>query len=117
MTVYIVDDDAAVRDSLRILLHVEGFQTMCFPSGEAFLEHRPHIEDACLLLDLVLPGIDGLELLNVIVQQRLRLHVIMMTGASAARVRDHAIRAGAVAFFQKPLNSECLTRLLRRLTR
>jgi FixJ family two-component response regulator len=109
----IVDDDAAMREALYDLLQVEGFRAVTFPDAEAFLDHFDDREIACLITDVRMPGLDGVDL-----QQQLRalghmLPVIFVTSDEDEATRARAMRSGATAFFTKPLANAELVRVLR----
>lgn len=107
-TVYIVDDDAAVRDSLSLLLGVKGFRTACFASAESFLaSHRPG-EAGCLLLDVRMPGMSGLELQAELASRGDTLPVIIITGHGDVPMARAALKAGAEDFLEKPIDEESL---------
>lgn len=112
-TVYVVDDDAAVRDSLRELLQAEGFATQTFPSSEDFLDHFHPAGDACLLLDVQLGGKDGIEFLETLGHREHHLPVIVMTGNGDRITKTRALAAGAAAFLDKPLDAEHLIDTIR----
>ena len=100
-TVIIVDDDSAVRDSLSLLLRTAGYATATCPSGEELLERSPPEGPACLLLDLQLPGADGIE-----IQQRLRnshweMPVLFLTGHGDVSAAVSALKGGAMDFVEK----------------
>jgi len=111
-TVYIVDDDAAVRDSLSLLLGLHSYQTQTFASAEDFLAAWQPERNGCLLLDLKMPGMDGLALqarLNVL-GSHLPLVVITAHGdVAAARA---ALKAGALDFLEKPIDDVLLLELV-----
>ncbi len=103
-TVYVVDDDPGVRDSLQLLLRVRGFVPMTYGSAEEFLTVAALSRPACALVDVRLPGIDGLEL-----QRRLRLSqpglpVVVITGHGDVTTARTALREGAVDFLEKPID-------------
>src|SRR5512134_491923 len=111
-TVYIVDDDAAVRDSLSLLLGVRGFRTACFASAESFLaSHRPG-EMGCLLLDVRMPGMSGIELQSRLVAQGDPLPVIVITAHGDIAMARAALKAGAEDFLEKPIDEEALLQAL-----
>ena len=112
-TVYIVDDDDAVRDSLKELLEEEGFEIETFPSGEAFLNHFHPGGKSCLLLDVQLPGKSGIELLKTLGHRDHHLPVIVMTGNGDRITKSRAFEAGAAAFLEKPLDVDQLIDTLR----
>ena len=101
-TIYVVDDDAGVRRSLEQLLDAEGFAVMAFDSATAFLEAALGLAPGCILLDVRMPEMDGLEL-----QERLRdldiaLPVVIMTGHGDVPTAVKAMKAGAADFLEKP---------------
>ena len=110
--IYLVDDDEALRDSLVWLLESQGFKVEAFASAEAFLRAwRPEF-NGCLLLDVRMPGMSGLEL-----HERLRAHyctlpVIFITGHGDVPMAVAALKKGAVDFFEKPFNDAELLRLV-----
>ena len=106
--VYLVDDDDAVRDSLKTLLESYGLEVRDFSSGREFLANAAVAEAACLILDLHLPVVSGLDLLTMMRQQRMSLPVVLITGRSDKETRERALRAGAVAFLEKPVREDAL---------
>jgi FixJ family two-component response regulator len=104
----IVDDDDALRHSLDDLLQAVGFRVQGFASAEAFLRAQPAPETACLLLDVRLPGMDGLELQRQLAARPWRLPIIFVTAYADDNVRARALAAGAVAFLSKPCREEDL---------
>ncbi len=113
LRVFIVDDDEAVRDSLQMLLEIEGFATRSFASAESFMEaHRPEWR-GCLLLDVRLPGMDGVKLLEVMARRGSDLPVIVMTGHGDVPLAVRAMRAGALEFLEKPIAHDALLAALR----
>jgi FixJ family two-component response regulator len=106
--VYIVDDDDAVRDSLAELLEIEGFEPKGYASCEEFLDHFHPASDACLLLDVRMPGMDGIELLETLGRRQHHLPVIVMSGNEDTITKARALRAGAATFLDKPLNVDQL---------
>ncbi|HTZ77937.1 MAG TPA: response regulator [Stellaceae bacterium] len=101
--IYIVDDDDAVRDSLRILLESHGMAVEDFASTEEFIAaYRPH-PNSCLMLDLHLPVVGGLDFLASRNGAEMDIPVIMMTGRSDESTRARAHELGAVAFLEKPI--------------
>lgn len=111
--IYIVDDDEAVRDSLRALFEAHGFAVHDFASGTDFLKHHGPDMHGCLVLDVNLPGIDGFEVLRVLTASGSHLPVIIMTARTDGRTSAHAIEAGAIGFVQKPFVSSQLMNLVR----
>jgi two-component system response regulator FixJ len=108
-TIYVVDDDPAVRDSLEALLAAEGFETASSGSAEAFLRQFDPVGAACVLLDVRMPGMDGLTLLETLGSDRKSVPVVILTGHADVPMAVRAIRAGAADFLEKPFAA---TRLL-----
>ena len=104
----IVEDDDALRTSLDDLLQSVGFRVQGFASAEAFLQAQPAPETACLLLDVRLPGMHGLELQRQLGVLHWRLPIIFVTAYADDDVRAHALAAGAVAVLSKPCREEDL---------
>jgi two-component system response regulator FixJ len=107
-TVYVVDDDAAVRRSLEWLLDVAGFHAVLFETAAAFLDARPALTNSCALIDIQMPGIDGLELQSRMLELGMTLPVIMMTGQGDVQNAVRAMKAGAVDFIEKPFEDTAL---------
>ena len=101
-TVYIVDDDEAVRDSLRSVLESQLYEVADFPSGAVFLQEYVGRSPACIILDVNLPEIDGIEVLNRLRYRGDSTPVIVISGRPDARMRERAAEAGAAAFLEKP---------------
>jgi len=102
----IVDDDDALRSSLDDLLQSIGFQTLDFRSAEAFLSANQARDTACLILDVRMPGMSGLELQRQIVAANWRIPIIFITAHADADARARALAAGAVAFLYKPCHEQ-----------
>lgn len=113
-TVYIVDDEEPVRDSLSILLETHGFQVHCFSSGREFLAVVKSAAPGCVLCDLQMPEIDGLRLLAEMAAAGLKLPVVMMTGFGQVATAVQAMKSGALDFLEKPLSEEQLLSCLER---
>jgi two-component system response regulator FixJ len=107
-TVYVVDDDAAVRRSLERLLDVAGFNVVLFESAAAFLDARPSLANSCALIDIQMPGTDGLDLQSRMLELGITLPVIMMTGQGDVQIAVRAMKAGAVDFIEKPFEDTAL---------
>ena len=102
-TVYIVDDDAAVRDALGLLLSLNGYRTAFFADAEAFLQAWSPGMRGCMLLDIRMPGMDGLSLQKTLRDKGSRLPVLVITGHGDVDSAREAFRAEAVDFLEKPL--------------
>jgi FixJ family two-component response regulator len=107
-TVFIVDDDAGVRDSLAMLLELKGFDVRRFASAEAFLDaYRPELP-GCVVLDLRMPAMSGLELQAELARRGLRVPVIVITAHGDVATTRTALKGGAVDFIEKPIDDEVL---------
>ncbi|MEM7280978.1 MAG: response regulator transcription factor [Pseudomonadota bacterium] len=107
-TIYIVDDDDHVRESLSLLLKTEGFNTQDFETCDAFLENLDLDQHGCLLLDVRMPGIGGLELQDLMNERQIKLPIIFMTGHGNIPTSVRALKSGAVDFLEKPFDKEVL---------
>jgi FixJ family two-component response regulator len=112
--VYVVDDDPAVRDSLAWLLASANLDVRAFGSAIEFLSAYEPSRAACLVLDVHMPGIDGLELQRMLSARHVRLPVIFVTGRADVAVAERATKAGARGFFEKPFAGQALLDLVRR---
>ncbi len=104
----IVDDDESVRDALTSLLHSVGWRAEAFASAEAFLLSGQVHTTACLLLDIRLPGLSGLELQRQLRSIQARLPLIFLTAHGTEAMRAQTLQAGAMAFFTKPFSDTAL---------
>lgn len=112
--VYVVDDDEAVRDSMRWLLDANGFQVRCFESAEAFLSAGPPQDPvACLLLDVRMPGLSGLALQEELLRRGTAMPTIFITGHGDVPMAVETMKKGAADFLQKPFSDERLCALVR----
>jgi FixJ family two-component response regulator len=102
----IVDDDDALRNSLDDLIRSVGFRTKGFPSAEAFLSSNQARDTACLILDVRMPGMNGLDLQRQVVAANWRIPIIFITSHADDDARARALEAGAVAFLYKPFREE-----------
>jgi two-component system response regulator FixJ len=107
-TIYIVDDDESVRDSARALLESYDLIVEDFASARAFLDGYEVGRKACLLLDLNMPEMDGLELLEWLRGRQIAIPVIIVSAQNDAEVQERARRAGAFAFFEKPVDDSLI---------
>ena len=110
--VLIVEDDFAVRNSLKFSLEIEGFSVRAYESGLALLKDIPFAGADCLIVDYRLPDLNGLELLAELRRRRIALPAILVTTNPGASVRTRAAAAG-VAVIEKPLLSEALLQEIR----
>src|SRR5262249_38204229 len=104
-TVCVVDDDASLRRSLGNLLTSAGFRVETFPSGEEFLDSVDRSHIGCLLLDVRMPGMNGIAVLSRLVSSGARIPVIMLTAHGDEETRRRSLEAGATAFLEKPVRS------------
>jgi|APFre7841882793_1041355.scaffolds.fasta_scaffold01501_1 two-component system response regulator FixJ len=107
-TVYIVDDDADLRDALSLLMRAVGHKTESFRSGNDFLQAVSHDMRGCLILDIRMPGMTGMELQAELHKRRIKLPIIFLTGHGDVPLAVKAMKAGAVDFIQKPLDEHRL---------
>lgn len=112
--VILVEDDPAIRDALQILLSGGGYDVQAFESGEAFLESFQPEGICCVLLDMNLPGMSGLEVQKVLLEKGGHLQVIFLTGHGEVPLAVEAMRAGAIDFIEKPSNDRELLEVLER---
>lgn len=106
MTVHVVDDDAAVRDSLSLLLSLRGYRTACFESAEDFLAAVAPDWSGCVIADIRMPGMSGLEMQAELARRGLRMPVIIITAHGDAASARAAFKAQAVDFLEKPFDTE-----------
>jgi two-component system response regulator FixJ len=115
--VYIVDDDDAVRDSLQALLDSRGFQVEAFASGDAFLAAQRLSTIGCVVSDIRMPGLDGLQLQLELKARGVTLPLMFITGHGDVPVAVTAMKAGAVDFIEKPFEDETLLGAIDRAIR
>ncbi len=106
--VYVVDDDDAVRQGLQALLTVNGYEVATFDSAEALLENLPQDAAGCVLADVRMPGMSGLELQRELKRRRPALPVVIITGHGDIPMAVSALKAGAVDFLEKPFESDAI---------
>ena len=106
--VFVVDDDISVRESLELLISFAGWQPELFASAEEFLAHPRVSVPSCLILDVSLPDLDGLELQKLIASDRTDMPIIFITGHGDIPMTVQAMKAGAVEFLTKPFDDEVL---------
>jgi len=108
----IVDDDESVRAAMSSLVRSLGYQACEFASAEAFLA-SPHLQDtSCLIADVQMPGMNGLELQDALLARQQGVPIIFITAFPADRIRQRAEAAGAAGFFSKPVDSQMIIRRL-----
>src|SRR6478672_9002339 len=104
--VFVVDDDLSVREGLERLLHAAGWEVETFPSAQEFLAHRKEDIPSCLVLDVQLPGLSGLDLQKRIIEANREIPIVFITGHGDVPTSVRAMKAGAVEFLIKPF-SDC----------
>jgi FixJ family two-component response regulator len=110
--VFVVDDDVSVRESLELLIDVAGWQPETFASAEEFLSHPRVLTPNCLVLDVSLPDLNGLDL-QKLVADRIEMPIIFITGYGDVPMTVRAMKAGAVEFLTKPFAEEALLSAIR----
>lgn len=111
--VFVVDDDVSVRESLELLIRCEGWQPRTFSSARDFLAHPPVRVPGCLVLDVGLPDLNGLDLQSYIAADRAALPIIFITGYHDVPMTVRAMKAGAIEFLTKPFDDQTLVDALR----
>jgi FixJ family two-component response regulator len=109
----IVDDDEAMQDSLRDLLEAAGLAARCFGSAEEFLKSDLHCKAGCLIVDIRMPKMSGLELQAKLKEEECNVPIIFITAHGDARMRIQAMRRGAVEFLAKPFDHQLLLKRVR----
>ena len=112
--VHVVDDDASVRESLTVLLEAAGFPVRAYASATAFLQAASERTAGCVLTDVQMPELNGLELQRRMGERGIRLPVIVMTGHADVPVAVEALKAGAIDFLEKPFDDEQLLAAVNR---
>lgn len=111
--VHLIDDDDGVRQSLAFSLSTAGLAVRAFASAVAFLEELPGIDQGCIVSDIRMPVMDGLELQRQLNSRQVKLPVIIMTGHADVRLAVEAMKAGAVDFIEKPFDDDILIAAIR----
>ena len=114
-TVYVVDDDEAVRDSLQWLLEGKDYRVRCFDSAESFLSRYDAREVACLIVDIRMGGMNGLELQNRLLEYKSPLPIVFITGHGDVPMAVDTMKKGAMDFIQKPFKEDQLVSLVERM--
>lgn len=112
-TVYIIDDDAGIRDSLNMLMKSSGIPSVTYPSATAFLNDIDHKQPDCLVTDVRMPGMSGIELQKALKDRRIDCPIIFITGHGDIAMAVDAMKNGALDFLEKPVNSELLISRIR----
>jgi two-component system response regulator FixJ len=113
-TVHVVDDDEAIRDSVAFQLQTAGYETQVYDSAESFLAALPQVTRGCVLTDVRMPGLSGLELVLKLVKLGFKDPIIMMTGHGDVPLAVEAMKAGVVDFIEKPLDDDILLTAIAR---
>jgi FixJ family two-component response regulator len=111
--VFVVDDDVSVRESLELLIQNEGWHVETFASAHEFLDRPRTLIPTCLILDVSLPGLNGLDLQQRIASERTDMPIIFITGHGDIPMTVQAMKAGAVEFLTKPFSDEVLLNAVR----
>ena len=113
--VYVVDDDEAVRDSLQWLLEGKDYRVRCFESAEAFLARYDPREVACLIADIRMHGMTGLELQDKLIERHSPLPIVFITGHGDVPMAVDTMKKGALDFIQKPFDESALVSVVERM--
>jgi len=111
--VFVVDDDVSVRESLELMIRTEGWQPVVFPSAQDFLAHPRVLAPSCLVLDVSLPDLNGLDLQKRIAGDRTDMPIIFITGYGDVPMTVRAMKAGAAEFLTKPFSADVLLDAIR----
>jgi len=114
-TVYVVDDDEAVRDSLQWLLEGKDYRVRCFDSAESFLARFDPREVACLIADIRMDGMSGLELQDKLLERKSPLPIVFITGHGDVPMAVNTMKKGAMDFIEKPFKEDALVTLVERM--
>lgn len=112
-TVHVIDDDQAMRDSLSFLLDIQGFRALTYESADAFLDTLTDLAGGCILTDIRMPGMTGLELIRRLRADGIACPVVVMTGHGDVALAVEAMKAGAADFIEKPFSDDALLQALR----
>jgi len=115
--IYVIDDDAAMRDSLNFLLDSAGFGVTLFDDAQAFLQALPGLAFGCVVSDVRMPGLDGIELLKRMKAQQSPFPILIMTGHGDVPLAVEAMKLGAVDFLEKPFEDDRLTAMIEQAIR
>lgn len=115
--VFIVDDDVSIRESLELLVRTENWKPETFATAQEFLTHPRKPIPSCLVLDLSLPGLNGLELQKRLAAEKVDMQIIFLSGHGDVPKSVQAMKAGALEFFTKPFDSDALVSAIRNALR
>ncbi len=110
--VHVIDDDAAMRDSLRFLLESAGFAAQTYETAMEFLEASPDLAGGCIVTDIRMPGMSGLDLVRHLKARNVNLPIVMITGHGDVPLAVESMKAGVADFLEKPFNDEALLRAI-----
>ena len=110
---FVVDDDVSVRESLELLIRCAGWEPELFASAQEFLTRPPVLVPSCLVLDVSLPGLNGLDLQKRVAVERIDMPIIFITGYGDVPMTVQAMKAGAVEFLTKPFSDDVLLSAIR----
>ena len=110
--IYVIDDDEAMRDSLNFLLDSSGFGVTLFDNAQGFLDALPGLAFGCVISDIRMPGLDGIELLKRMKAQHSPFPILIMTGHGDVPLAVEAMKLGAVDFLEKPFEDDRLTTMI-----
>ncbi len=111
--IFIIDDDESVCRALKTLLMTYEFEVQTFNSAQSFFDKVPHDEPGCLLLDIHMPGLDGWETQQRILDSGSKRPIIFISAEKKDDASERALKVGAVGFLQKPVNGETLVELIK----
>ena len=111
--VYVIDDDDSVRHSLEFLLDVAGIRVRSFPSADAFLKASPPLAGACIVTDVRMPGMGGIELIEELKKRGATAPVIVITGHADVPLAIQAMKAGVADFIEKPFDDQVMQSAIR----
>lgn len=106
--IYVIDDDESVRKAFKRLLRSVNLEVETFSSAEEFLESQKPNKNACIIIDIRMPGLTGFDLQRKLKAQGIQIPVIVISASDDAQVREQARELGAVAFFRKPIDDQAL---------
>ena len=112
--VFIIDDDHGVRDSLNMLMISAGLKAKTYPSANVFLENFDDSHTGCIITDIRMPGLSGIELHQKLIEQNITLPVIFITGHGDVKMAVDAMKAGALDFLEKPIDNHILLERVKR---